>query len=303
MGREVDAVLMLAFGGPERAEDVRPFLRRVLASRAVPEARIEEVARHYEEIGGYSPLPEITRRQAAALAERLARDGHALPVRVGFRHSEPTVVQALSELRQRGATCVRAVVMAAHEAAASRGRYRVAADAALAEIGGGLELSYASGFHAHPGFVGANAEHIRAAERGIAEPERAGAVVVFTAHSIPSADAAQYVAQLEESAHLIARALDRANFRIGYQSRSGATSGAWLEPAIERVIEEEAARGTRHMLIAPVGFVCDHVEVLYDLDVAAAKLARNHGVVVHRSATVGEHPAFIDALADSVTRG
>lgn len=296
-----DAVVLLAFGGPERPDDVRPFLRRVLAGRAVPEARLEEVAHHYDALGGRSPLPAITRRQAAALEPRLAARGLAVPVRVGFRHSAPTIAETLRELAARGAMRVRAVIMAAHEGAASRGRYRDAAEAACAELGAGApRIAYTPSFHDHAGFVTANAEHVRAAERAIPEAERAASVLVFTAHSIPTRDATPYVAGMEESARLIAHALGRASHRIAYQSRSGSPREPWLEPSIEQVIEEEAARGTRHLIAAPIGFVCDHVEVLYDLDVEAAAVAKTRGIGFHRAATVGEHPAFIDALADGV---
>jgi ferrochelatase len=296
-----DAVLVVAFGGPEHPDDVRPFLRRVLAGRNVPEGRMQEVAHHYDAIGGKSPLPEITRRQTAALARTLAARGLDVPVRVGFRHSAPDLRDALRDLADTGAKRVACVIMAAHEGAASRGRYRDACEAARAALGATAPaVAYTPSFHAHPGFVRANVEHVREAERRIPERDRDAAVLVFGAHSVPARDAEPYVAGLTESAQLVAQALGRANPRIAYQSRSGSPLEPWLEPSIEEVIAAEAERGTRHLIVSPIGFVCDHVEVLYDLDLEAAASARARGIGFHRAATVGEHPAFIAALADGL---
>ena len=296
-----DAVLLLAFGGPERPEDVRPFVERVLAGRRVAPGRIEEVAAHYDAIGGRSPLPEWTRRQAATLQARLRARGTALPVTLGFRHSTPTIEQTLHALHARGVERAIGVIMAAHDGPGSRDRYRQAADAAREALGAGApRIDQSAGFHAHPGFVQANAAHVRAVEAAVPAAERAEAMLVFTAHSVPVEASTLYADQVQESARLVAEALGRPGYRIAYQSRSGAPESAWLEPDLEEVIDEEAARGTRHLLVCPIGFVCDHVEVVYDLDHQAATHARARGIALHRAATAGTHPAFIDALADRV---
>jgi ferrochelatase len=157
-------------------------------------------------------------------------------------------------------------------------------------------------FHADAGFIAANAEHVQAALLRLPEAERAGARVVFTAHSIPSAiaDEAPYEAELTHSAELCAAALGGRGYRIAYQSRSGSPRDPWLEPDVNDVIRDEAARGTRALVLSPLGFVCDHVEVLYDLDVEAAQTARDAGVAVQRASAANDHPAFIDALAQRV---
>lgn len=302
-GPRHDGVLLIAFGGPERMDDVRPFLERVLAGRPVPPERFEEVVRHYEVIGGRSPLGEITRNQARALEQALVREGPALPVAVGMRNSAPFLTDALTELRAAGARRVLGLIMAAHESPASHGRYRDAVDAALRELGDDAPaVQYTRGFHDHPGFVAANAEHVRAARARLPEAERESAELVFSAHSIPVAVAERspYVQQLAQSAALVASALETHAHHVAYQSRSGSPRDPWLEPDINDLVRERAASGARALVVCPIGFVCDHVEVLYDLDVEAAQTARAAGIALSRARAANDHPAFIEALAQRV---
>lgn len=296
-----DAVMLIAFGGPESMDEVRPFLRRVLEGRPVSQERFEEVVHHYQVIGGRSPLGTITRQQAAALEAELADAGRALPVAIGMRNSAPFIHDTLETLRARGAERVLGVIMAAHRSPASHGRYEEAVAHALAKLGPRAPaVSYAPGFHARPGFVAANVEHARAALSRLSAHERERFMLVFTAHSIPVAVAQPYVPQLTQSAKLVASALGSDDFRIAYQSRSGSPRDPWLEPDINAVIREQAANGTRALLLCPIGFVCDHVEVLYDLDVEAAQTARTAGIALARAESANAHPAFIAALAQSV---
>jgi ferrochelatase len=296
-----DAVLLLAFGGPESPAEVRPFLKRVLAGRPVPPERFEQVVHHYELIGGRSPLPEITRRQADALQAHLARTGPALPVAIGMRHSAPFLRDALAELAAQGKRRVLGVILAAHESPASHGRYVEAATGALHELRPDApELRYAKSFHDHPGFAAANAERARDALARLPVEARNDALLVFTAHSIPvaSASGSPYVRQLEGGAAQVASALGHTRYRVAYQSRSGSPRDPWLEPDVNAVIRDEAAAGTRAIVLCPIGFLCDHVEVLYDLDVEAAQTAREAGVQLARARAVNDHPAFVAALAD-----
>jgi ferrochelatase len=300
-----DAVLMLAFGGPERMDEVRPFLQRVLAGRPVPAERFEEVVRHYELIGGRSPLGEITRRQAQALEAALARQGQAVPVAIGMRNSAPLIADTLRALHARGRRRALGLIMAAHESEASHGRYHEAVRAAQQELGQHApEVEYTAGFHDSEGFVAANAEHVRAALLQLPEPQRAAARLVFTAHSIPSAVAERgpYAQQIAQSAALVARALGVDEHLVAYQSRSGSPRDPWLQPDVNALIREQAALGTRALVLCPVGFVCDHVEVLYDLDVEAAQTARAAGVSIARAQAVNDHRAFIAALAECVLK-
>jgi ferrochelatase len=296
-----DAVMMIAFGGPEHMDEVRPFLSRVLAGRPVPPERFESVVHHYEQIGGRSPLGEITRNQAAALHDALARGGIRSEVLIGMRHSPPFLRDTLAAVRVRGGTRVLGVIMAAHEGPASHGRYREATEAARRELGADAPaVEYSAGFHLHAGFITANVEHTRAAYAQLSAELRASAQLVFTAHSVPASSATPYAAQVAESAQLVAAALGARDYRIAYQSRSGSPRDPWLEPDINHVIREEAARGTRALVVCPIGFVCDHVEVLYDLDVEAAQTARDAGLALARASSAGVHPQFIAALRDRV---
>jgi ferrochelatase len=222
-------------------------------------------------------------------------------VLIGMRHSAPFLRDTLAAVRARGGSRVLGVIMAAHEGPASHRRYREATDAALRELGGEApQLAYSAGFHLDEGFIAANAEHARAAFEQLPDALRAGARLVFTAHSVPVSAATPYAAQIAESAARVAATLGVTEHRIAYQSRSGSPRDAWLEPDVNEVIREEAARGSRAIVLCPIGFVCDHVEVLYDLDVEAAQTARDAGVALARASSAGVHPAFIAALADRV---
>jgi protoporphyrin/coproporphyrin ferrochelatase len=304
-GELPDAVLLIAFGGPESMDEVRPFLQRVLEGRPVPAARFEEVVEHYAEVGGRSPLCEITRRQAVALEQALAASGLPLPVSCGMRNSAPFLRDALATIYERGGRRVLGVIMAAHESPASHDRYRQAIDKALHDLGSRAPaIRYSGGFHDHSGFIAANVEHVAVARARLPESQRDRALLVFTAHSIPTGLAARspYVEQLKRGAALVAGALGIAEHRLAYQSRSGAPADPWLEPDVNAVIREQAALGRPAIVLCPIGFLCDHVEVLYDLDVEAAKTAREVGIALERSQTPSAHPAFIAALADSVRR-
>jgi ferrochelatase len=304
--REQDAILLVAFGGPTRPEDIRPFLAHVLRGRPVPPSRIEEVAHHYELIGGRSPLNDLTEQQRAALEARLRARGITLPVALGMRHAAPFVADVLRDLVLAGTRRVLVVIMAAFHDHATVERYAMSVDDAAKQLDAALTLAYASGPSEHAGFVAASVDHIRAAFARLPAPLQADADLVFTAHSVPTAvgQASGYVALYEDAARRIAQALGRAGrYRLAYQSRSGSPREPWLEPDICEVIKEATERGTRAVVAAPIAFVCDHVEVLYDLDVEAAAAASAGGIAWARASTVGNHPAYIEALADRVAAG
>lgn len=291
----IDAVLLLAFGGPERPEDVRPFLDEVLRGRPVPTERYEEVVRHYQVIGGRSPLNSWTFRQAEGLAATLERDGPRLPVYVGMRSWTPTIAATLAAMRDAGVRRALALILAPHRAEASWERYRRGVDDARAALGATAPLvDYAGSWFDHPDFIAAMVARARAALA--AAP--ADAALVFTAHSIPCAmaETSPYVRELETSCRLVASALERP-FLIAYQSRSGGPREPWLEPDVNVLLRERAAQGVRHVVLVPIGFVCDHVEVLYDLDVEAQATAAALGIGLTRAETANDHPAFIRMLA------
>ncbi len=296
----IDAVLLIAFGGPERMEDVRPFLDNVLRGRPVPRERYEDVVHHYELIGGCSPLNALTMAQADGLRGALAEAGSALPVYVGMRNWSPYIADTLAVMQADGVRHALGLILAPHRTEASWERYTGAVAAGCAELGAdALAVSYVGSWFDHPLFIETMASRTRAA---LAEaPE---APLVFTAHSIPVTMAGEspYVRELQVSARLVAAAVGRDDFTLAYQSRSGSPRDPWLEPDVNDVVRGLAAEGTKAVVVVPIGFVCDHVEVRYDLDIELKGIADELGVRLVRAETANEHPAFARMLADVVLR-
>ncbi len=303
MTRPYGAVLLIAYGGPHTPADVRPYLANVLRGRHVPASRIEEVAHHYELFGGHSPLAELTARQAGALERALSRRGRALPVLVGMRNWTPYLRDALDEMRTRGVRRAAGVIMAPQQSYSSWEQYQENVAEARAHVGAAApEVEYVAPWFDAPGFVEAQAARVADALGAIPPDRRAAARLVFTAHSIPvrMADASPYVAQVTTSARLVAARVNCPRWSVAYQSRSGDPREPWLEPDVTSVIRELAAAGVRDVVVVPVGFVSDHIEVLYDLDTEARAGASSAGVGFHRAGTVMDHPAFIEMLAGRI---
>ena len=298
-----DAVLLLAFGGPGGPEEVRPFLERVLSGRAAPPGRIEEVARHYEAVGGRSPLPDITMLQAQALADVLKQLRINLLVYVGFRHCSPSIPETLAKMSTDGIERALAFILSSHRTEASWERYQKNIAEARSGLGGKAPvIDYCPGWHDHPLFIETWADQIEDELEKIAPERRRDAVLIFTAHSIPTAMAehSPYVAELEASCRLVAAGLGHARWSLAYQSRSGSPREPWLEPDIGRALRDAARDGVKDAIVAPIGFVADHVEVLYDLDIEAKAIANEHGVDFYRAAAPNDHPLFIRMIADVV---
>lgn len=286
------AVVLLGFGGPTRPEEIRPFLDRVLQGRRVPPERIELVVGHYLHIGGKSPFNELTQRQAHGLAHELQQRGFDADVRTAYVNAAPFVPDVNAEMQREGVERPIVVILAAHQSPASWDKY----------LGLIPDARYVPPYYEHPLFVAANADRVRDALRALGKSSFDGVELLFTAHSIPQAmaDASPYVAQFERSAQLIADEAGAKSHSIAYQSRSGSPMDKWLEPDIRDALRELAARGVRDVIVAPIGFLCDHVEVLYDLDVDAAAAARDAGVRMERAQALNDHPLFIRMLADLV---
>jgi protoporphyrin/coproporphyrin ferrochelatase len=300
-----DAVLLIAFGGPTAMDEVRPFLANVTRGRAIPAERLESVVHHYELMGGRSPLNELTVRQARGLDAELRAHGPALPVYVGMRNWTPYLPETLQRMTADGVRRAIGVIMSAQQNEAGWGRYQQDVAAAQQQVGDRApSVDYVDEWHAHPLFIEAMAANTQAARERIPAERRAAAALVFTAHSIPAAmaEASPYVAQVTEGARLVAERVARARWSIAYQSRSGSPREPWLEPDICDVVRRLAAEGVHDLVVVPIGFVCDHVEVLYDLDIEARHVADEVGVRFVRAATVNDHPSFIRMLADVVRR-
>jgi ferrochelatase len=310
MPTEFDALLVLSFGGPEGPDDVMPFLRNVTRGRGVPDERLEQVAEHYRHFHGVSPINARNRELIAALRVEFAASGIDLPIYFGNRNWKPYVADAVRQMRDDNVQ--RALVFATSATASysSCRQYREDLAQARAVSGEGApELVKLRHFFDHPGFIAANLAGVRAALESLPETERDRARLVFTAHSIPASmnassgpDGGLYAAQQRESAKLVAmlaRGAD-AEFDLVWQSRSGPPQVPWLDPDINDHLRALAGSGATAVVVAPTGFVADHLEVLWDLDVEARATAAELGLHFARAATAGTHPGFVTAIRELV---
>ncbi len=299
----VDAVLLIAFGGPTKPDEIRPFLQNVARGRRIPPERLEEVAHHYEQMpGGCSPLNDLTFMQARSLQAMLAGVNLKLPVFVGMRNWKPYLHETLGTMAERGIKSALGIILSALRTEASWERYMNDVAEARARTLGAPAVVFAPPFFDHPLFVEAVADRARAALALVPPSDREATPLVFTAHSVPTAmaEGSPYVADLGAASAAVAKRLNHGPWRLAYQSRSGSPRDPWLEPDVNDVLKDLGSRGARHAVIVPIGFVCDHVEVLYDLDVEAAATARAAGLTLHRATAVNDHPRFIAVLADLV---
>jgi ferrochelatase len=298
-------VLLIAFGGPTAPSEIRPFLERVARGRRIPPERLEEVAHHYEQMpGGRSPLNELTERQATGLRDALEREGVRLPVFVGMRNWHPFLREALGVMSAAGHRRALGIILSPFRSEASWERYMDDVAGARAGLPDAPEVTFAPAWSQHEGFVAAAADRVRHAVEDVPAADRADAPVVFTAHSIPRsmADASPYVDDFAVAARAVAERAGAEHWLLAYQSRSGSPRDPWLEPDIGQVLQQAAGKGARHIVVMPLGFVCDHVEVLYDLDTEARALAAQNGLAFHRAAAVNDHPQFVAMLAGLVKR-
>jgi ferrochelatase len=310
-----DAILLASFGGPEGQDDVIPFLRNVTRGRGIPEERLEEVAHHYRAFGGISPINEQNRRLKAALEAELARRGIELPVLWGNRNWEPYLSDALNEANDRGLRTLIAIGTSAYSSYSSCRQYREDYASALTATGlaGVIEIDKVRQFFDHPGFVEPFIEGVRA---GLADVVASGIApadtrVLFSTHSIPLADAEKsgpdggaYQAQHLAVAEVVMAAVAARPAEIGwdlvYQSRSGPPTQPWLGPDVNDRIRELAGEGKKAVVIVPLGFVSDHMEVKWDLDTEAMETAAELGLFAVRAQTPGVHPAYVSGLVDLV---
>ncbi|MGZ4332650.1 MAG: ferrochelatase [Gaiellaceae bacterium] len=294
-----DAILVLSFGGPEGPEDVMPFLENVTLGRGVPRERLLEVAHHYERFGGVSPINAQNRALIAALEAELRAHGVELPVYFGNRNWQPFLTDTLRQMRADGVVNAIAFLTSAFSSYSGCRQYRENLFDAQREVGADapavvrLRMLYN-----HPGFVEANADRVLGALADVPE----GAHVVFTAHSIPVAMAKNcaYEAQLRETARLVAERAGVEHWHVVYQSRSGPPQVPWLEPDVCGHLEHLHALGVPGVVVSPIGFVSDHLEVLYDLDVEAREIAERLGLPMARAGTAGTHPAFVAAIREAI---
>jgi protoporphyrin/coproporphyrin ferrochelatase len=299
-----DAILVTSFGGPELPDDVMPFLENVLRGKNVPHERLLEVAEHYYHFGGKSPINDQNRQLIAALDAELAQHGPRLPVYWGNRNWHPMLADTLRQMKADGVNRALAFVTSAYSSYSSCRQYREDIARAQEAAGQGAPVvDKIRAYHNHPGFVEAVADRVRHSLAKIQEGRREAALLIYTAHSIPlgMAQGCDYEKQLKETGRLVAEHLGRKEWRLVYQSRSGPASQPWLEPDILDCLREIKARdGSSDVVIAPIGFVSDHMEILFDLDTQARDLCGELGLQMVRAETVGTHPRFIRMIRELI---
>jgi ferrochelatase len=291
-------VLLLAHGAPDTLEDIPEFLRNVREGRPLPEPAVREIVRRYGLIGGGSPLLRLTTLQAQALAKVLKR-----PVYVGMRNWKPFIREAVCRLRDAGVERVVAVCLAPQNSRTSIGLYRKYLKDAVAQVQPGLTVDFVESWHDHPGLIDAFCARLTAALQAAQEETGSHVPVIFTAHSVPERTIAggdPYEQQVRETAALVAGAAGLREYRLAFQSQ-GMTDEKWIGPTVESQIDEIARAGGKNVLLAPVGFVSDHVEILYDIDILFHDYGKARGVTVRRSESLNDSPQFIAALAGLVS--
>jgi ferrochelatase len=292
-----DALLVLSFGGPEGPDEVLPFLERVLHGRDVPRERMLAVAEHYHHFGGVSPINAQNRALVDALRTRLPASGIDLPVYWGNRNWHPLVADTVAAMRDDGVERAAVFVTSAFGSYSGCRQYRDDLAGATAAVPGAPVLDKLRLYFDHPGFVEAVADGLRATLAGAGPSPR----VWFSAHSIPvsMSSTAPYLHQLRIAAALVAKTCGVPSWELVFQSRSGAAGQAWLGPDVSERIRDLPAGET--VAICPIGFVSDHMEVVYDLDTEAAAAAAAAGVTLRRAPTAGTHPAFVSMIAELVS--
>jgi ferrochelatase len=299
-----DAILWISFGGPEKKEEVIPFLENVLRGKNVPRERMMAVAEHYYHFGGKSPINQQNRRLIAALEAELAARGPQLPIYWGNRNWHPLLTDTVMKMKADGVRRALAFVTSAYSSYSSCRQYLEDIENARAAAGDNAPvIDKIRPFYNHPLYIAASTEQARAALEQLPPERRSAAHVVYTAHSIPLAMAknSRYAEQLLEACRLVSANLGRSGDPLVYQSRSGPPSQPWLGPDIlEHLLTIKAKGETTDVVIVPIGFVSDHIEVLYDLDTEARRLCDELGMNMVRAAAVGNNPKFVTMVRELI---
>jgi protoporphyrin/coproporphyrin ferrochelatase len=296
-----DALLVVSFGGPDKPEDVLPFLQNVTRGRNIPQARLEEVAEHYYHFGGKSPINEQNLALIAALKADFAAQNLDLPIYYGNRNWHPLLEDTLRQMQDDGVKRAMAFVTSGFSCYSGCRQYRENISAAQAAVGADAPvIDKLRVFYNHPGFINPLVTNVRHALENWSEHERQHVHIIFTAHSIPVSQAmnSAYEVQLQEASRLVAEAVGIDNYKLVYQSRSGAPHIPWLEPDVLDYMESIAAQGIKDIVIAPIGFISDHMEVLFDLDTEAVEKAQELGMRMVRAATVGTAQPFVSMIRE-----
>jgi len=295
-------VLLLAHGGPNSLEDIEPFLLNIRGGRPFPPHLLAEIRDRYRQIGGRSPLLEISRRQAQALEEAIPADGRRFRVYLGMRNWHPFIRDTVAEMARDGVGRALALCLAPQNSRMSVGLYFQRVREALREVPAAFPISFVESWHREPLLIEAFAGKTREALAAFPGEREQPPVVIFTAHSLPEkilADGDPYDHEVRATAAAVAERCGLTEWRFAYQSQ-GATAEPWLGPTVESLLEELSHDGRQRVLLVPIGFVSDHVEILWDIDIAFRRFAEARGILLRRTESLNDSPAFIRALASVV---
>lgn len=301
--RDYDAILVMSFGGPEGMDDVMPFMENVTRGRGIPRERLLEVSEHYRMFGGVSPINEQNRALIDALEEELKENGPDLPIYFGNRNWHPLITDTIQQMKDDGIKRVLAFFTSAFSSYSGCRQYREDIQRAIEEVGEGApEFDKIRVFYNHPGFINPMVDNIKTALDEFPEDERDSVHLIFTAHSVPMGMArnSAYEQQLKEACKIAGGILGTDDYVLVYQSRSGPPQMPWLEPDILDYMEEINAKGIKNIVIAPIGFISDHMEVIFDLDTEAVDKAKELDMTMVRAATVGTAKPFVRMIRDLI---
>ncbi len=300
--QQYDALLVMSFGGPEGKADVMPFLQNVARGRNIPRARLEEVAVHYYDFGGVSPINAQNKALIAALETKFKALNLDLPIYLGNRNWHPLIEDTVQQMCDNGVKRALAFFTSAFSSASGCRQYREDMIRACNTVNTAPKFDKIRVFYNHPGFIEPMIEKTKAALSGFPEARRGDVHLAFTAHSIPvgMATHSDYEIQLAEACRLVAKGIATDNYCLVYQSRSGPPHISWLEPDICDYLEEINEKGMKDVVIVPIGFISDHMEVLFDLDTEAMQVADKLGMTLIRAGTVGTHPKFVSMIHELI---
>ncbi len=292
------ALLLLAFGGPRSLQEVEPFLTRMMKGRKPSREQLERVKERYRLIGGASPLLKVTQAQAKELEKRLSKRGHSFKSYVGMRYGDPSIEETMKEIVRDGILEVVAIPMAPFQSRESTGAYIEEVKRVQKTMGEGLKVSFVVGWHAHPLYLEAIREKIREGLMGFPPEERKRIPILFTAHSLPKSiiEKDPYAREIEESIQGVVRGLEQRSWRMAYQSKGGGVE-AWAGPDVETMLTELSKEGIQRVLLVPIGFVSDHIEILYDIDIVYQEKAKTLGMKLRRTTSLNFSEKFIEALS------
>jgi ferrochelatase len=295
------ALLLLAFGGPSSLEEVESFLIRIMKGRKPSPEQLERVKQRYRSIGGSSPLLEITKRQAKGLEAKLNQKGFPFKSYIGMRHGHPMIEETMKEILRDRIREVIVIPMTPFQSRESTGAYIEELNRVLKDIGEEVKVAFVTGWHMHPLFLEAVREKVREGLMGFPPEERKRVQILFTAHSLPRSvvEKDPYAREIEETVKGVVNGLEHRAWRMAYQSKGGGPE-EWVGPDVESVLEDLFKEKIRNVLIVPIGFVSDHIEILYDIDILYKKKAESLGMLLKRSPSLNASEQFIEALANIV---